>query len=129
MDTDLIAHCLELVSDRAGDPSSLVFQRLLAENPEIEPLFVRDTAGLVRGEMMAVTLEALLDCAGGDAYAVSLVEIERVNHVGLGVEPEVFDTFFRVVMTVFQEILGDDWTDEFDAAWRRVLARFPHALT
>ena len=129
MDTDLIAHCLELVSDRAGDPSSLVFQRLLAENPEIEPLFVRDTAGLVRGEMMAVTLEALLDCAGGDAYAVSLVEIERVNHVGLGVEPEVFDTFFRVVMTVFPEILGDDWTDQFDAAWRRVLARFPHALT
>ena len=57
MDTDIIAHCLELVSDRAGDPSSLVFQRLFAENPEIEPLFVRDTAGLVRGEMMAVTLE------------------------------------------------------------------------
>ena len=41
----------------------------------------------------------------------------------------MFDTFFRVVMAVFQEILGDDWTDEFDAAWRRVLARFPHALT
>ncbi len=129
MDTDIIASCLELVAERADDPAPLVFQRLFQENPEIEALFVRDTAGLVRGEMMAVTLEALLDCAGGDAYAVSLVEIERVNHVGLGVEPEVFDTFFRVVMTVFKEILGDDWTDEMDAAWRRVLARFPHALT
>ena len=129
MDTDIIARCLERVAERAGDPSTLVFRRLFLENPEIEPLFVRDTAGLVRGEMMAVTLEALLDCAGGDAYAVSLVEIERVNHIGLGVDPEVFDTFFRVVMTVFQEVLGDDWTAEFDAAWRRVLARFPHALT
>ncbi len=90
---------------------------------------MRDTAGLVRGEMLAVTLEALLDCAGGDAYAVGLVEIERVNHVGLGVEPEVFDTFFRVVMTVFKDILGGEWTPDMDAAWRRTLARFPHALT
>lgn len=129
MDTDIITRCLEQVAERVDDPAPLVFQRLFAENPDIEALFVRDTAGLVRGEMMAVTLDALLDCAGGDAYAVSLVEIERVNHVGLGVEPEVFDTFFRVVMTVFQEILGDDWTPDIDAAWRRVLARFPHALT
>ena len=129
MDTDIIAHSLELVAQRVGDPSSLVFQRLFLDNPGIDALFVRDAAGLVRGEMMAVTLEALLDCAGGDAYAVSLVEIERVNHVGLGVEPEVFDTFFRVVMTVFQEVLADDWTAEIDAAWRRVLSRFPHSLT
>ncbi len=129
MDIDIIAHSLELVAERTGDPAPLVFQRLFRENPEIEALFVRDTGGLVRGEMLAVTLEALLDCAGGDAYAVGLVEIERVNHVGLGVEPEVFDTFFRVVMTVFREILDDDWTLDMDAAWRRVLARFPHALT
>lgn len=128
MDTDIITHCLELVAERAGDPAPLVFQRLFAENPDIEPLFVRDTAGLVRGEMLAVTLEALLDCAGSDAYAVGLVEVERVNHVGLGVEPPVFDTFFRVVMTTFKEILGVDWTDEMDAAWRRVLGKFPHAL-
>ena len=68
MDTDIIAACLALVAERVGDPTPLVFQRLLAENPEIEALFVRGTGGLVRGEMMAVTLEALLDCAGGDAF-------------------------------------------------------------
>jgi hemoglobin-like flavoprotein len=129
MDAAIIAECLEQVAARVGDLAPLVFQRLFQDNPEIEALFVRDTAGLVRGEMLAVTLEALLDCAGGDAYAVGLVEIERVNHVGLGVPPEVFDTFFRVVMTVFREVLGDDWTPEVDAAWRRVLARFPHALS
>ena len=129
MDTDVITACLELVAERVGDPAPLVFGRLFADYPELHALFVRDTAGLVRGEMMAVTMEALLDCAGGDAYAVSLVEIERVNHVGLGVEPEVFDTFFRVVMTVFKDILGDDWTTEMDGAWHRVLARFPHALS
>ena len=75
MDTDIIAACLELVAERVGDPAPLVFQRLLAENPEIEALFVRDTGGLVRGEMMAVTLEALLDCAGGDAFDATWLRV------------------------------------------------------
>ena len=128
MDVDIITHCLDLVGARCPDPAPLVFQRLFAENPAAEALFVRDTAGLVRGEMMAVTMEALLDCAADDDYAVNLVEIERVNHEGMGVAPEVFDTFFRVVMAVFKDMLGRDWTDEMDSAWRRVLAKFPHAL-
>lgn len=127
MDSEIIARCLELVAERCPDPAPLVFGRLFAENPELEPLFVRDTSGLVRGEMMAVTMTALLDCADGDDYAVNLVEIERVNHVGLGVEPEVFDTFFITTMKAFQALLGDDWTDEMTGAWQRVLSRFPHA--
>ena len=128
MDVQILTQCLELVGERCADPAPFVFQRLFAENPAAEALFVRDTAGLVRGEMMAVTMDALLDCAAGDDYAVNLVEIERVNHEGMGVSPEVFDTFFRVVMAVFRDILGPDWTDEMDGAWRRVLAKFPHAL-
>ena len=75
MDTDIMAACLELVAERVGDPAPLVFQRLLAENPEIEALFVRDTGGLVRGEMTAVTLEALLDCAGGDAFDATWLRV------------------------------------------------------
>ena len=75
MDTDIIAACLELVAERVGDPAPLVFQRLLAENPEIEALYVRDTGGLVRGEMMAVTLEALLDCAAGDAFDATWLRV------------------------------------------------------
>lgn len=128
MDTEIITQCLELVAERCGDPAPLVYQRLFSENPEIEALFVRDTAGLVRGEMLAVALETLMDCAGRDDFAVNLVEIERTNHVGLGVPPEVFDTFFRVVMTTFRNVLGTDWSAEMDAAWRRLLAKFPHAL-
>ncbi len=128
MDATVITQCLELVGERCPDPAPLVFQRLFADNPAVEALFVRDTAGLVRGEMMAVTMEALLDCASGDDYAVNLVAIERTNHEGMGVSPAVFDTFFRVVMAVFKDILGPDWTQDMDGAWRRVLAKFPHAL-
>ena len=122
MDTDIIARSLELVAERHGDPAPLVYARLFAEHPDMEALFVRDTAGSVRGQMLMVVIESLLDYIGGNAYSANLIRIERVNHEGLGVPPEVFDTFFVTVMATFKDLLGDDWTQETDAAWRELLA-------
>jgi hemoglobin-like flavoprotein len=121
MDAALIARTLELVAERCPDPTPLVFERLFAENPEMEALFVRDTAGLVRGQMLAVVMEGFLDFVGDQDYSGRLMQIERVNHEGLGVTPEVFDTFFAVVVDTFKDIMGADWSDEIDAAWRDVL--------
>jgi len=122
MDTDLIARSLELVAERHGDPAPLVYARLFAARPDMEALFVRDTAGSVRGQMLMVVIESLLDYIGGNAYSANLIRIERVNHEGLGVPPEVFDTFFSTVMETFKDLLGDDWTSEMDTAWRGLLA-------
>ena len=44
--------------------------------------------------MFQVTIESLLDFLGDQAYGANLIQIERVNHVGLGVEPAVFDQFY-----------------------------------
>ncbi|MBN9562322.1 MAG: globin [Alphaproteobacteria bacterium] len=122
MDTDLIARSLELVAERHGDPAPLVYARLFADHPDMEALFVRDTAGSVRGQMLMVVIESLLDYIGGDAYSANLIRIERINHEGLGVPPEVFDTFFATVMATFKDLLGEDWTPETDAAWHELLA-------
>ena len=122
MDTDIIARSLDMVAERHGDPAPLVYARLFAEHPDMEALFVRDTAGSVRGQMLMVVIESLLDYIGGNAYSANLIRIERVNHEGLGVPPEVFDTFFSTVMETFKDLLGDDWTRETDAAWRELLA-------
>lgn len=122
MDTNLVARSLELVAERHGDPAPLVYARLFAAHPNMEALFVRDTAGSVRGQMLMVVIESLLDYIGGNAYSANLIRIERINHEGLGVPPEVFDTFFSAVMATFKELLGDDWTPETDAAWRELLA-------
>jgi hemoglobin-like flavoprotein len=120
-DQAVVSRTLELVSERCGDPADLVFARLFREQPEVEALFVRDTAGLVRGQMLATVLDGFLDVVSDQAYAAALVEIERVNHVGLGVEPAVFDTFFRVVVDTFREVIGPDWTAEMEKVWARVL--------
>jgi hemoglobin-like flavoprotein len=120
-DVAVITQTLDRVAERVGDPMPLVFQRLFRETPEVEALFVRDADGLVRGQMFQVTIESLLDFLGDRSYGANLVQIERVNHVGLGVEPAVFDQFYLTVMATFKEILGADWTPDMERTWSRVV--------
>ena len=120
-DADVISETLDHVAARIGDPTPLVFERLFREAPQVRDLFVRDTNGLVRGQMLQVTIESLLDFLGDRSYGGNLIQIKRVNHAGLGVEPEVFDTFYRTVMATFKDVLGANWTPRMDAAWTRAL--------
>ena len=120
---EIVAGSLELVAERAGDPTAQVYARLFAEHPEMEALFVRDTTGAVRGEMLAVAFACLLDLGGAGAYAANLIAAERVNHEGVGVPPEVFGRFFPIVADTCREISGPAWTAEVEAAWAEVLAQ------
>ena len=122
-DAAVITDTLDQVVERVGEPIPLVFARLFRETPDLEALFVRDTDGLVRGQMFQVTIESLLDFLGDRSYGANLIQIERVNHVGLGVEPEIFDRFYLTVMATFKEILGADWTDEMERVWTRVVGQ------
>jgi hemoglobin-like flavoprotein len=120
-DATVITNTLERVAERVGDPTPLVFQRLFTESPEVEDLFIRDPAGLVRGQMFQVTIESLLDFLGDRSYGANLIQIERVNHQGLGVETDVFDKFYTTVMATFKEILGVDWTTDMENVWSRTV--------
>src|SRR5471032_1360951 len=121
-DAAIITETLERVAERVGDPVPLIFQRLFTEIPEVEALFIRDQGGLVRGQMFQVTMESLLDFLGDRAFGANLIQIERVNHQGLGVEPEMFDRFYLTVASTFKDILGADWTTEMETVWSRVIA-------
>jgi hemoglobin-like flavoprotein len=124
MDNDaaIIIETMERVVERVGDPMPLIFARLFAEIPDAEPLFVRDKGGLVRGQMFQVTMESLLDFLGDRSYGAALIQIERVNHQGLGVEPEMFDRFYLIVMATFKDVLAEQWTGEMETVWTRVIA-------
>lgn len=120
-DAAVISDTLERVIERVGDPMPLIFERLFAELPDAEALFVRDKGGLVRGQMFQVTMESLLDFLGDRSYGANLIQIERINHQGLGVEPEMFDRFYFTVMATFKDVLGDDWTEQMETVWSRVI--------
>lgn len=127
VDTALITRSLELVAEK-GDPVALVYARLFASHPQMQALFVRDTNGQVRGNMLAEALTALLDFADRDAYGSNLLRAEIVNHENLGVPREVFATFYGTIRDTFAEVLGTAWTADIDAAWKNLLARIEVAL-
>ena len=120
---ELVAASLERLAERVGDPTPQVYARLFAEHPEMEALFVRDTTGAVRGEMLAVAFACILDIGGAGAYAANLIAAERVNHEGVGVPPAVFGRFFPLLADTCRELLGEAWTPQVDAAWAELLAR------
>lgn len=119
----LLAWSLERLAALHGDPTDAVYRSLFGEHPELEPLFVLDRQGQVRGNMLANVLEALLDISGERRHGLNLILAERVNHEGLhGVSPALFARFFEIVMETTRDLLGAEWTPEIEAAWRAALA-------
>jgi hemoglobin-like flavoprotein len=120
-DAHCLAHTLEQVVLRVGDPAPLVYARLFAEAPELQALFCNDGSGAVRAEMFLRALECLQDAAGAGRYGSALVAAEHVAHQGYGVPTAQFQGFFVLLVAVLQQAMGADWTAEIDAAWARAL--------
>jgi hemoglobin-like flavoprotein len=120
-DASLIERTLEIAAEREADLTPRVYARLFAAHPDMEALFVRDTNGAVRGEMLARVFEMILDFIDRRSYAAQMIQCEVVTHEGYGVPPEVFGVFFVTVADTLREILGADWTDAIGASWREML--------
>ena len=121
--TLLLEHSLELVAERIGDPAPRVFERLFQEAPDLLALFSNDASGSVRGEMFLRALECLQDAAGAGRFATGLVAAEHLSHQVYGVTTAQFERFFEIIVAVFRDALGTDWTPDIDAAWQVALQR------
>ncbi|MBC7637141.1 MAG: globin [Acetobacteraceae bacterium] len=128
MNRDAIVESLELLAARDIDPTRAVYARLFAESPEMEALFIRDHAYSIRGQMVQMVLENLLDYATSQSFGLNMIRAERVNHAGMGVPQEVFGTFFGVVQTTVGQLLGADWTPAMDQAWTELIARLQEEI-
>ena len=124
MDAEAITHSLELAAERSGDLAPRVYGRLFASHPEMQALFVRDTTGAVKGEMLARVFEMVLDYVDAGAYAEGMIRNEVVTHAGYDVPPEIFPLFFDVVAETLREAAGSEWTPEMGRAWDALLADF-----
>jgi hemoglobin-like flavoprotein len=114
---DLIVASFERAAELCDDLTPLVYDRLFADHPDMRALFVRDTDGSVRGEMLARVIEAILDFIDQRTYAAHLIQCEVITHEGYGTPPEVFRLFFSYVAKAIEALIGADWTVETEAAW------------
>ncbi len=119
--SDPIVHSLELAAERCEDLTPLVYERLFRQRPETRALFRTEGSTLVKGSMLELALDAILDFAGERKAAYRMIFCEVQSHAAYGTSPELFNVFFAVVADTVQDLLGAQWSDEIDAAWRRLL--------
>jgi hemoglobin-like flavoprotein len=124
MNATLIEQSFELAAERCGDITSRVYEKLFAKYPEMIPLFVRDTTGNVRGEMLTRSIDVILDYIGPNAYAENFLRCEAVTHAGYDVPPEIFSKFFDVLAETLRDILSESWSPAMAHAWQTLLADF-----
>jgi hemoglobin-like flavoprotein len=62
--TNLIQYSFELAAARGENLTPLVYRRLFREHPEAQPMFRSEGSDPVKGSMLALTIDAILDFAG-----------------------------------------------------------------
>ena len=117
-----IERSFKLAAERCEDLTPLVYRRLFNEHPEAQVMFRSEGSDPVKGSMLALTIEAILDFAGDRRGHFRLIECEVFSHDAYGTPRDLFVEFFAVIAATLHELLGSDWSPEMETAWRRLLA-------
>jgi hemoglobin-like flavoprotein len=116
-----IERSFEIAAERCEDLTPLVYRRLHREYPETVAMFRTEGSEPVKGSMLALTIEAILDFVGERTGHFRLIECEISSHDAYGTPRDLFIAFFGIIAATLREILDDDWSDEIDTAWRNLI--------
>jgi hemoglobin-like flavoprotein len=116
-----IERSFEIAAERCEDLTPLVYRRLFEAHPEAQTMFRTEGSELVKGSMLALTIDAILDFAGERTGHFRLITSEVFSHDGYGTPRELFVAFFAIIAQTLREVIGADWSDDIDAAWRTLL--------
>ncbi|WP_291842367.1 globin [Bradyrhizobium sp.] len=111
----------EIAAERCDDLTPLVYRRLFDAHPEARTMFRSEGSELVKGSMLALTIEAILDFAGERTGHFRLIACEISSHDAYGTPRELFIAFFGVIAGTLREVLGSEWSAEIDSAWRNLI--------
>ena len=116
-----IEQSFALAAVRCEDLTPLIYTRLHREHPETLAMFRTQGSDLVKGSMLALTIEAVLDFAGDRSGKFRMIECEVSSHDAYGTPRELFFAFFGVIAATLRELLGADWTADMENAWADML--------
>ena len=112
----------ELAAARCEDLTPLVYARLHREYPETRAMFRTEGSEFVKGSMLAMTIESILDFTGPRSGKFRMIECEVSSHDAYGTPRDLFVAFFGVIAATLRELLDEDWSPQIDAAWQQLLA-------
>ena len=119
--TNPIERSFELAAERCEDLTPLVYQRLFDTHPETRAMFRSQGSDLVKGSMLALTIDAILDYAGDRTGHFRMIECEVVSHDAYGTPRQLFGEFFGIIAETLRDVLGTDWSAEIENAWQKLL--------
>jgi len=126
---NLIQHSFELAASRCEDLTPLVYQRLHRTHPETAAMFRSQGGELVKGSMLAFTIDAIIDFAGERSGQFRMIACEADSHDAYGTPRDLFVAFFAVIAGTLRDLLGAEWSEEIDAAWKGLLAEIEQLIT
>jgi hemoglobin-like flavoprotein len=109
----------DLIAPRGEELMDEFYSRLFAVAPAVRPLFSDDMS-----RQKAMLLSALV------LVRKSLRDLDRLvpklralgaRHVAYGAKPEHYPVVASVLIASMAAIAGDEWTDEYEAAWTAAL--------
>ena len=121
MSLNPIERSFEIAAERCEDLTPLVYRRLFSEHPEAQTMFRTEGSELVKGSMLALTIDAILDFVGERTGHFRLIECEISSHDAYGTPRDLFIAFFGIIARTLRDVLDSDWSPEIDAAWRKLL--------
>jgi len=91
--TNPIQRSFELAAERCEDLTPAVYRRLFREHPEAEAMFRREAGDLVKGSMLALAIDAMMDFAGDRRGSFRMIECEVQSHDAYGTPRKLFGDF------------------------------------
>ena len=116
-----IEQSFERAAARCADLTPLVYRRLFKRHPETQTMFRSHGSELVKGSMLALTIEAILDFAGMRSGHFRLIACEVASHDAYGTPRDLFIAFFAVIRDTLRDLLGDEWSPDIARAWEQLL--------
>jgi hemoglobin-like flavoprotein len=123
-----IQRSFELAAERCQDLAPLVYIRLFRDHPEAEAMFRSEGSDLVKGSMLALAIDAIMDFAGDRTGHFRMIECEVQSHDAYGTPRKLFGEFFGVIKDTMRELLGSDWSPEIESAWQSLLTELDQVV-
>ena len=120
---ELILAPLVEAEEKHGELYELVYDALFAGYPDYRDLFILDSDGGLRRNMLRTTMDMIADYAH-DALDEGYLYGMRLNHIHYGVDEDAFDQFFEVIAQVAAREAPDQWTPATAQAWAEMKTEF-----
>jgi len=114
--TDLLEQSFAAMARRGDELVDIFYRRLLAEHPELAPLFAHlDMARQKR--MLLAALQLIVGNLRCPAILEPMLRRLGARHVDYGAREEHYPAVGGALLGALAEVGGDDWNDELAEAW------------